>query len=81
MDNVDYGWVERAERPYDPPLTDDGIKEALEAGQRFKDEVSLEILMEDTVDCVCKKICTRFCADCTHTHTHTHAPTHRIFHV
>ena len=39
LDNVDYGWVRRAERPYDPPLTEDGVKEASEAGQRFKDKV------------------------------------------
>ena len=45
LDNVDYGWVEKAERPYDPPLTDDGVKEALEAGQRFKDKVSSENLI------------------------------------
>ena len=42
LDNVDYGWVRRAERPYDPPLTDDGMKEATEAGERFKEKVFLE---------------------------------------
>ena len=41
LDNVDYDWVRWAERPYDPPLTDDGAKEASEAGERFKDKVSL----------------------------------------
>ena len=41
LDNVDYDWVRWAERPYDPPLTDDGVKEASEAGERFKDKVSL----------------------------------------
>ena len=35
LDNVDYDWVRWAERPYDPPLTDDGVKEASEAGERL----------------------------------------------
>ena len=39
LDNVDYEWVRRAERPYDPPLTEDGLREAREAGKRFKDKV------------------------------------------
>ena len=39
LDNVDYDWVRTAERPYDPPLTEDGVKEASEAGMRFKDKV------------------------------------------
>ena len=39
LDNVDYEWVMKAERPYDPPLTEDGTREALVAGERFKDKV------------------------------------------
>ena len=39
LDNIDYEWVRRAERPYDPPLTEDGIREAIEAGKVFKDKV------------------------------------------
>ena len=39
LDNVDYDWVMTAERPYDPPLTDEGTREALEAGHRFKEKV------------------------------------------
>ena len=39
LDNVDYEWVRRADRPYDPPLTEDGEKEARDAGMRFKGKV------------------------------------------
>ena len=28
LDKVDYEWVRRAERPYDPPLTEDGVRES-----------------------------------------------------
>ena len=40
LDNVDYEWELTAERPYDPPLTDDGTKQAFDAGLRFKDKVN-----------------------------------------
>ena len=43
LDNVDYGWVMKAERPYDPPLTEDGTREALVAGERFKDKVKTSL--------------------------------------
>lgn len=41
LDNVDWTWVRTAERPYDPPLTEDGEEEASSAGQeRFRGKVS-----------------------------------------
>ena len=44
LDNVDYEWVMKAERPYDPPLTEDGTREALVAGGRFKDKVKTNLV-------------------------------------
>ena len=40
LDNVDYNWVSRSDRPYDPPLTKEGEKQATEAGEKFKGKVS-----------------------------------------
>ncbi len=40
IDHVDYHWVERSERPYDPPLTKQGVKEAKEAGIVLKGKVN-----------------------------------------
>ena len=41
LDNVDHTWEWTAERPYDPPLTEDGEEEASSAGQeRFRGKVS-----------------------------------------
>ena len=52
LDNVDYGWVMKSDRPYDPPLTDDGTKDALEAGLRFKDKVCLTLSFLAAHSCV-----------------------------
>ena len=55
LDNVDYGWVRRAERLYDPPLMEDGMREASEAGKRFKDKVRVVTLMPWSCGPVYKK--------------------------
>ena len=39
LDNVDYHWVSRSDRPYDPPITKEGEKQATEAGDKFKGKV------------------------------------------
>ena len=39
LDNVDYSWVDTAERPYDPPITQTGVAEAKSAGERFTGKV------------------------------------------
>lgn len=40
LDNVDPDWERTAERPYDPPLTDDGEEEVRTLGQeRFSGKV------------------------------------------
>lgn len=39
IDNVDYDWVIRSKRPYDPPLTEVGVKQAWEVGSAFKGKV------------------------------------------
>ncbi len=39
IDNVDYDWVIRSKRPYDPPLTEVGVKQAREVGSAFKGKV------------------------------------------
>lgn len=39
LDNVDYNWVVKSSRPYDPPITNDGEKEVIAAAERFKDVV------------------------------------------
>ena len=44
LDNVDYKWLDTAERPYDPPLTKRGEKQACEAANRFKGKVSVFLL-------------------------------------
>lgn len=54
LDNVDYEWVMKAERPYDPPLTEDGTREALMAGERFKDKVACACHISFLIFCVLK---------------------------
>ncbi len=39
LDRVDYNWVTNADRPYDPPLTDQGVREARRTGDAFKEKV------------------------------------------
>ncbi len=43
LDNVDYDWVTRTERPYDPPLTEAGVREARRAGDVFKEKVGEQL--------------------------------------
>ncbi len=38
LDFVDTDWFTRAERPYDPPLSEDGVVQARELGARLKSE-------------------------------------------
>lgn len=40
LDFVDYDWVDSAPRPYDPPLTRNGERQARENAEKFKDKVS-----------------------------------------
>ena len=40
LDNLDHMWIHRAARPYDPPITEEGVKQAQIAGQRFLDKAS-----------------------------------------
>ena len=40
LDSVDYGWVEKSPRPYDPPLTELGKKQAKDVAKYFEDKVS-----------------------------------------
>ncbi len=44
IDNVEYDWVIRSKRPYDPPLTEVGVKQAREVGSAFKGKVKFMIL-------------------------------------
>lgn len=39
LDSVDYSWRYKADRPYDPPITEEGVEQAKEAGKRFLDKV------------------------------------------
>ena len=39
LDNVDYSWLDTADRPYDPPITEEGVTEAKSAGERFVGQV------------------------------------------
>ena len=39
LDFVDYSWRYKAARPYDPPITEEGVEQAKEAGKRFLDKV------------------------------------------
>ena len=39
LDNVDYGWAARAKRPYDPPITKEGVKQARKVGEKLKGKV------------------------------------------
>ena len=41
LDFVDSRWVERAERPYDPPLTENGKQQAIHCAKSLKDKVLL----------------------------------------
>ncbi len=40
IDHVDYSWVGKSDRPYDPPLTEQGVREAKDAGCMLKERVS-----------------------------------------
>ncbi len=45
IDHVDHCWVQRSERPYDPPLTEQGVREAKEAGQILRGKVGLQYII------------------------------------
>ena len=40
IDHVDYSWVGKSDRPYDPPLTEQGVREAKDTGHMLKGRVS-----------------------------------------
>lgn len=42
LDSVDYSWVEKSPRPYDPPLTKKGEKQAKDTAEYFQDKVVTE---------------------------------------
>ncbi|XP_064399217.1 uncharacterized protein LOC135345705 isoform X1 [Halichondria panicea] len=43
IDHVDYSWVGKSDRPYDPPLTEQGVREAKDAGCMLKERSTLEL--------------------------------------
>ena len=50
LDNVDYSWESTAERPYDPPLTAQGVEEAVAAArEQFKGKVGRDGESRDSI--------------------------------